>query len=180
MRNIIFGFSHPKKWKPGAQLIIFADRKSYKEGEIPISHGYTKFPSPRWDTAFIYQASGHRTNFMAQQYFDSINESVEEYSISVEDDVEAAIGHLCVTREGTPYATGQVIGKAFVWCFSLVMGRTIRNPFSKGIEKADCIEEVANILSKALNIPVPLDMDVVTVKPFRDWIASLPQVVKVK
>ena len=174
MRKIIFGFSRPKKWKPFAELIQFVDQSN-------VSHGYTRFESDRWNASFVYQSSGHRTNFMGGTLFDLINVRVEEYCLEVPDEVEAKIGNLCVTREGKPYALKQVVGKGLVLLVAFMTMRQIKikNPFPNGDKQTDCIEEQAAILSQGLGINTPLDMDSVTVKPFRDWLVTIPNIKKI-
>ena len=175
MKKIIFGFSKPRTWKPFAKIIQFVDQSN-------ISHGYTRFESDRWSASFIYQNSGHRTNFMGGTLFDTLNERVEEYCLEVPDEVEAKIGHLCVSREGKPYAMKQVIGKGIVLIMAFASFRKIKikNPFPNGDKETDCIEEQAAILSQGLGIQTPLDMDSVTVKPFRDWLVTIPSIVTIK
>ena len=175
MKKIIFGFSRPKHWKPFAALIQFVDNSN-------ISHGYTRFESERWNASFIYQNSGNRTNFMGGTLFDSINERVEEYCLEVPDDVEAKIGHLCVSREGKSYATKQVVGKGIVLLIAAITFKKIKikNPFPNGDKQTDCIEEQAAILREGLGIETTLDMDTVTVKPFRDWLVTIPNIAKLE
>lgn len=167
MSKINIGFSRPIKWKPFAKAIMWVDNTNY-------DHAYIEFPCLSWGVAFIYQSSGLRTNFMSDTYFDSINVDVELYEIDLPDDVYAKVGKLCVEREGRAYGVLEVFGKAIVATVFLATQKRIKNPF-KTVD-ADCITEVAYILSHALGIPVPLDMTAVTVKPFRDFVAGLPMV----
>jgi hypothetical protein len=171
--KIIVGFSRPRKWKIFAQAIMWWDKSD-------ASHGYIRFRSERWDNNFIYQSSHSQTNFVGGEYFQKINKVVEEFEIEVEESIESRIGNLCVDREGKPYAIKQVIGIAMMnIMFVISFGKVrIKNPFSDGDEETDCIEEVAAILKEALGIEAPFDMDSVSVKPFRDWVRSLPQAKK--
>jgi hypothetical protein len=175
MKTIVIGFSRPKGWKPYAAAIMWVDKIDY-------DHGYMRFDSPRWDCSFIYQSSHSRTNFMGGEYFFKENIAVEEYELVVADSAEAFMGNLMVSREGLPYAVKQVIGKGiaailFIASFGKIK---ISNPFKGGDMRTDCIEEVALILSRACGVEVPLDMNTITVKPFRDFIASLPNVKRIK
>jgi hypothetical protein len=119
---------------------------------------------------------------MGGEYFFKENIAVEEYELVVADGAESFMGNLMVSREGLPYAVKQVIGKAIaVLVFMVTFGKIkISNPFKGGDTQTDCIEEVALILSRACGVEVPLDMNTITVKPFRDFIASLPNVKRVK
>lgn len=175
MKKIVIGFSRPKKWKPYAKAIMWADKTDY-------DHAYLRFESPRWDCSFIYQSSGHRTNFMGGEYFFGENIAVQEYELLILEEAEANMGHLMVSREGLPYAVKQVLGKAIsILLFMATFGKVkISNPFKGSDTKTDCIEEVSVLLSRACGIVVPMDMNTITVKPFRDFIASLPNVKRTK
>jgi len=175
MKTIVVGFSRPKKWKPYAQGIMLVDKTNF-------DHGYLRFDSPRWDCSFIYQSSGHRTNFMGGDYFFNENIAVEEYEIPISSEEEATLGKLMVSREGLPYAVLQVIGKAIVATVFMCSYGKIRlsNPFRGNDMKTDCIEEIAIVLSHACKVNVPLDMNTITPKPFRDFIAALPNVKRIK
>ena len=168
MKKIIIGFSRPKTWKIFAEAIMWLDKSD-------ASHGYIRFHSNSWNTDFIYQSSHQQTNFVGGIYFKDKNIIVEEFVIEVPDEVEAKVGALCVNREGKPYGIMQCIGIALVAIASM-FGKTIKkNPFANGDEQTICIEEVAMILHEGLGINSPLDMDLSSVKPFREWIRSLPQ-----
>ena len=167
MKKLVIGFSKPKKFKPFAWLIMKCDK-------APFSHGFVKFKSDSWGTEFIYQSSGHKTNFMGGKAFRQINLIVEEYQLEIDQETEAQVGRLCVEREGRPYPVMQVVGKG------LVKLGFKKNPFSNGDEMSDCIEECAAILSTGLGIPVPLDMDSVGVMDFRNWLLSLSNVKKLE
>lgn len=168
MKKVIIGFSRPIKFKLGAKLIMWSDRSNF-------SHAYIRFESERWKTSFIYQATGHGTHFMGGQTFEKINVPVEEFQIEVPDDTEALVGAMCVAREGRPYAVKQVIGKGLVKLIQLLtFGKLkISNPLGQP-DQTDCIDEVSTVLKEGLGIQTPLDMDTVSVKAFRDWVAVIP------
>lgn len=168
MKTVIIGFSRPKKWKPFAWAIMLFDNSD-------ISHAYTRFDSYRWDSSFIYQNAGTQTHFLGGKRFKEINRVVREYEIEVPDHVEAEVGSFCVQREGTSYGVMQVIGKGLcILVEVLSLGKIkIKNPFKS---KTDCIEETAIILAQGLRVDVPLDMDTVSVKPFENFVAKLPNV----
>lgn len=170
--RIVFGFSRPRKWKPYAALIMWWD-------EIHCSHAYTKFVSESWETSFIYHSAGVRTNFMSQEYFDKENICVEEYEVDCSKEVFDKIGKICVKREGVPYPIKQTFGKALVAIIYLLTTKKISNPLADSGAQ-DCIEEQADILREGLSIETTLDMSSVSVKPYRDWIASLPQLRRIK
>lgn len=173
MRKIYFGFSRPRdKFKPYAWIIKKRDNKE-------LTHGYTRFFSPNWEESFIYQNSGIGTNFVGGSRFEKINETMEEYELEVPDEVEKQIGKLCISREGKRYGTVQVLGKGIVWAAEII-GKKIKNPFSDGDETTDCIEEQAIIIKKGLNIKVDLDMDSISVWPFRNFIAAIPNIKRIK
>ena len=172
MKTIIFGFSRPKTWKPFAKAIMWLD-------SIPYDHAFTMFPGLSWGVNFIYQQSGLRTNFMSGTLFDSIAHVEEQYELDIEDDIYSKIGNLCVQREGISYGILQVIGKGLVRIVYLLSNGKLafKNPFR---HSTDCIEEQALILNQCLGISVSLDMNTITVKPYRDFIASIPGIRRTK
>ena len=173
MRSIVFGFSRPRKWKPFAALIMWNDKTDY-------SHAYIKFPSPRWQSGFIYQAAGSATHFNGQEAFEKINVVVSEWQINVPSEIEAYIGRMCLDREGKPYAFKQVCGICYVRFMWLVFGKTVKNPWATGDDETDCIEEVAYVLRQGLQIKAPFDMDSITPKPFHDWLTKLSNIQRVR
>ena len=181
MSKLVIGFSRTKKWKPFSALIIWWDKIRYGSN-VAISHGYGRFHSNTWSRDFIYQAAGIRSHFMGATLFDSINESVEEYELTLTDEVLVRIGQVCVDREGKPYAIKQVLGQMLVGLVWLVTFSKVdlKNPWSDGDTQTTCIEEWGRILSVELNIDAPFDLDTVSVKPFRDWIAGLPMARRTK
>ena len=170
MRTICFGFSRPKvlRWKPLAVLILWYDKDGF-------DHGYVRFHSGSWNTDFIYQSSGSRTNFMGGDYFSEINIVAEEYLLQVPDDVEAKIGALCVSREGRPYPARTILGLGLVKLLGFIKLK-IKNPFPSNFR--DCIGEQAAILTDGLGIDCPLDFNELTPKDFRDWLLTVPGISK--
>lgn len=172
MKTVVFGFSRPKKWKPYAAAIMWCD-------DIEYSHAYTKFKGSSWGVDFIYQQSGSHTNFMSGLFFFSNNIAVEEYEMDVSEEMFNAIGNHCVTREGISYGIKQTIGKAIVKLIYMATAGyvTVKNPIRS---ETDCIEEQCLIIQQFLQVQCGLDMDSVSVKPYRDFVASLPNVRRVK
>jgi hypothetical protein len=54
----------------------------------------------------------------------------------------------------------------------------IKNQIDTDDDETDCIEEVAKILGVAAGIECPLNLTSSTVKPFHDWLVSLPNAKK--
>ncbi len=176
MRSIVYGFSRPRKWKPFAAAIMWADRKEYLQGEQKISHAYTKILRRNGRPNLIYHAAGHSSHFMGEAHFLTLNIPVEEYLVEVPDDIFDDIVDDCINKEGLPYALKQVIGKGIVYILSLFKIKC-KNPFKK---YEDCIESQSKLVSKALNIDVPIDMDNARVKFYRDWFCNLPGVKRIR
>jgi hypothetical protein len=170
MKKIIFGFSRPRKKKLFAEAIMEIDDNNF-------SHGYNKFILSRWDADIIYQSSGLRTNFMGGEYFREHNVEVEEYEFEVPDETEAAIGRICVSREGIKYPFKMVIGIGLVRILAMVKIK-IKNPFQSS--DPDCIAEQGHLIANGLKIPVPFDFNNTTVKEFRDWLRTVPNMKRIK
>lgn len=176
-KKLIIGFSKSIKiFRPYSCAIIFYDKLRYR-ADKEMSHLYGKFVSMSWDRNFIYQASGHKTNFTTEKNFITQNEIVEEYEIEVSEETLVKIGQIAVDREGKPYAVKQTIGIAYIGLiWILTFGQvSLKNPFSDGDAEVNCIEEWVRILCEALEINEPPNMDSQSVFPIRNWIKSLPQ-----
>lgn len=173
MKKLIIGFSRPHKWKPYAEAIMYRDKSNF-------SHTYSRFISSSWNTSFIYQSAGHQTHFLGEDWFKQINLIVEEYEIEIPDEVEAKIGRLCVSREGKPYAVKQVLGIALVFLIEIMsLGKIkLHNPWADKDASTTCLEEVCKLLELGLGIKCPLNPDEISVKPFHDWLITLPNVKK--
>ena len=180
-KKLVIVFSRPKSWKIFAELIMWWDKHRY-DSEIKISHGAGKFVASSWERDLFYQAAGIRTHFMGGKHFNDINTIVEQYELEVPEEFVVKIGQRCVDREGKPYAIKQVLGQIIVnLVWLLTFGKIeIKNPWSDGDAETSCIEEWGRILAECLDLPMPLDLDNVSVKPFRDWIASLPIAKKIE
>ena len=163
MKRMVVGFSRPIKWKPYAKAIMAIDGTDY-------DHLYIRFNTDRM--SLIYQASGNRTNFMGMIYFLKNNIAVEEYEIIVTDKMYDDMVLLMMDREGIPYAIKQVIGKGIAAIWNKIFKKKIRNPFKGNDKQSDCIEEGAIILGLDPEANIELDMNTVTPKPVRDYIAK--------
>ena len=164
MKKIIIGFSRPIKWKPYAKAIMWVDGTNF-------DHLYLKF-EPCDNMSLIYQASGNRTNFMGSQFFLKNNISVEEYQLIVTNQIHDDMLDLMQKREGLKYAIKQVIGKGIAAIWNKIFKRKIKNPFPGNDIESDCIEEGAIILGLDPEANIDLDMNTVTPKPVRDYIAK--------
>lgn len=175
------GFSMSKlKFKPLALSIVWWDKFKYKS-TLGASHCYGRFTGTDWGVDFIYQSTGHGTNFMGQDRFNALNETKEEYELELPSETILLIGRECVKREGKKYGVKQLIGLMMINILTIVsFGKlNLKNPFSDGDTSTVCLEEVGRLLAKTLNLEIPLDLDSISVTPFRNFIASLPNVKKV-
>jgi hypothetical protein len=173
MRTIIFGFSRPTHFGAFAAAIMWWD--DFRKVPGPqISHGFVKFVSAAWETSFIYQASGIRTNFEGEQSFLEHAQIVEEFPIQVSEETFNKIGKFVVGRENRPYAIKQTLGMGLVIAaYLLSFGQVlVANPFADGGVTTNCIEEMSIILAEEFGTQVPMNMDSASVRPFRNWIAS--------
>lgn len=170
------GFSRSTKFLPVySKLIIWWDQVRY-DSEVEISHCYGRFVSASWERDFIYQAAGRSTQFMGGHAWARKNLAVEEYVLDLPCDVATKIGQICVDREGKPYAVKQTIGimiTGVVWLLSAGLIQ-MKNPLADGDAETNCIEEWAEVLAEALGVEKPKNIEGIGIRPFRDWIASLP------
>jgi hypothetical protein len=164
-----------KKFRPLAEAIRWWDKFRYKS-TLGASHCYGKFTETEWGMDFIYQATGHGTNFMGQENFNKLNDTKEEYELDLPKDIVLLVGRECIRREGIKYGTRQMVGMVIVNLLTIIsFGKiNIKNPLADGDDATVCLEEIGTLINKVLKIEVPLDLDSISITPFRDYIASLP------
>jgi hypothetical protein len=114
---------------------------------------------------------------MGGDYFREKNIVVEEFKLNVPDEVEGAVGKLCVDREGRPYPVMTIVGIILVKLMKFIKVE-MRNPWPS--KDRYCIGEQAEILSKGLGIYCPLDLNEITPLEFRNWLVEIPGIIKLE
>lgn len=138
MKQVIIGFSRPKEFKVLAKLIMLNEKTNY-------SHAYIKFNALSFDRSLIYQASGKQVNFEGSVHFNTHAILVEEYEISIEDDLYKRLMQFCIDNAGIPYGLKATIG--LVWVkINKLFGKKIDNPFNDGDASLFCSELAYNCL----------------------------------
>lgn len=152
MRTLSIGFSKPKKWKPFAWLIM----KGYG---APYDHVYVRIHSDLYKRDLIYQASKMMVNFMGIDVFQSENEIIKEFPVSISDDQYVKMMQFAIDNAGKPYGTLEAVGLAVVRLAQLV-GIKIKNPLGDGGKTYVCSELAGFILEQYANaIELPKDQD---------------------
>jgi hypothetical protein len=156
MKNIIVGFSCPKKWKPFAWAIMKTLNTSY-------DHVYMKFHSATYSRDIIYQASSVMVNFMGPDVFDSNNNIVKEFSLSISDDNYIKLMQFCIDNAGKPYSIKEILG-IFLVIIAKRLGKTISNPFKEGTSQFVCSTLGSYIIEDFANIALPEDYETMSPK----------------
>ena len=151
MKNIVVGFSKPKKWKPFAWLIM----KGYS---IPYDHVYLKFHSDSYDRDIIYQASKTMINFMGTEVFESENYIYREFSISLSEENYKTLMQFAIDNAGKPYSFREAIGLGIARICSF-FGKKIENPLKRGNREYVCSVIAAYVLQNYTNQSVPGDFE---------------------
>lgn len=155
MKNITIGFSKPRDFKIHAWIIMKLDH-------APYDHAYLKFHSDSLERDIIYQAVGKGVQFIGLTLFKTKTQPVEEYKIDVDDDKYTSMMQFCVDNAGVSYGFLQILGVACVKIMAR-FGKSIKNPFDKGLQNEFCSEIVARCLMEA--DPKQFNMDPASISP---------------
>lgn len=147
MRNVIVGFSRPKRWNLLSWLIMKVQKANY-------SHVYIKFYSPSLDREIIYQASGLQVNFIGSKLFNEHHVTVHEFQFPVSDESHTNAMRFAVDKAGSPYSIKQL----FSILLYLATGKVY---FRDGRSAYVCSELIGQMLTEDLKIPVNKDLDLV-------------------
>lgn len=139
MKNIVIGFSKPKKMKLFAAAIIFLFRTKF-------DHVYIKFHSDSYEKDLIYQASKMMINFMGIEVFNSENIIVEEFNVEISEENLKKMIQFAIDNAGKGYSYKEAIGLGLVRIVKNVFNKTINNPFKEGTDKYVCSILVSYVL----------------------------------
>ena len=151
MKTIYIGFSKPKRWKPFAQLIMFAYGISY-------DHVYVRFYSEAYDRNIIYQASKSIVNFMGNDVFKSENIIINEFEINISDESDLKLMQFMIDNSGKPYSLKEIVGLAYVK-INRFFNRKIENPFKTSTESYVCSTIASYILQNYTDIKNLIDYE---------------------
>lgn len=140
MKTITVGFSKPKKMNLFAAAIIFLFRTKF-------DHVYIKFHSESYEKDLIYQASKMIINFMGTNVFNSENDVIEEFEVSISDENLKSMIQFAIDNAGKSYSVREAIGLGVVRVIKNIYGITVNNPFKDGTNKYVCSVLVSYILT---------------------------------
>lgn len=160
MKTIIIGFSRPKKFKLHAWFIMKLDRVNF-------DHAYLRFHSGNFDREIIYQAIGKGVQFIGNNLFQSINDSIEEYEIEIDQEQHVKLMQFCIDNSGIPYGLLQVLGVGLVKLLSRVH-ITISNPFGDGLKTEFCDEIIGRCLNQINKTEFDYDFENLTPSDLKD------------
>jgi len=155
MRNVVFGFSTPKKFN----LLSWVIRKCEK---VEFSHVYLKVYNTYFERWMIYQASGSKVNFIGFDRFLEHHNVVKEIELEISEENYKLMYQEAIDTLGVSYGVKQLIGMGLVRLFNLFNIR-ISNPFADGKATYVCSEAIATILSEYFGFKVE-DLDNISPK----------------
>lgn len=161
MKQIIVGFSRPKKWKPFAKLIMFTFKISY-------DHVYIKFHSNTYERDIIYQASKRMVNFIGTTLFESENIVIQEFPVQISDINYISLMQFVIDNAGKPYSLKEILGLALVKMCSF-FGKTIENPCKEGTDEYVCSVLAGYILKNYTKEDIDTDFQDITPKYLYDF-----------
>lgn len=138
MKNVVIGFSKPRKWKPFSWIIMAGFN-------IPYSHTYIRLYASSYDRQLVYQASSTMVNFMNVETFNEEAEVIREFDVQLSDDSYTEMMRFAIDNCGKSYGVKDCFGLAYVRLMEL-LGKSVQNPFADGNKTYVCSELIAEVL----------------------------------
>lgn len=159
-KNIVFGFSRPRKFTIGSFLIrVF-------QGWTPYSHVFVSWEVTELEFDCIFEAWGHDVSFRSPLQFQERSQVVASFNVQVSPEALIKIRRKAHLLQGTPYAMLENAGIAVAKTLGFLLRRPIKNPFGVGRKRFKCSELSLDLLDdiKELGLDYELDLDLVDVK----------------
>jgi len=164
MESIVIGFSRPRRFKVFGWMIMTAYGTNY-------DHVYLRIHSESIERDIIYQASKLMINFVGSAVFESENEIVKEFEISISSEHKKSLMQFAIDNAGKPYSFREVLGLAWVRLNAL-FGKKISNPLRDGQNAYVCSVIQAYILENYTGDNIPGDFEDVSPKDLYDYLTS--------
>lgn len=100
--TILIGFSKPKAWKIGAELIKWWIQKPY-------SHVFVCWKSERFSRVLLYHAAHGSVHFLSLERFKESNEIVKLYEILLTEEQYKGLIQKCIDLSGIDYGYAELI-----------------------------------------------------------------------
>lgn len=141
MKQIIIGFSKPKKFKIGARLISWWMGTEY-------SHVYLKFQEVGNNCGVFHAAHG-MVHFRSEENFLKDNIAVKEYTINLTNKMEDNFYLWCMSLAGETYSVMELVQILYT---DVIYALTKKEPKSEDLSGYICSELVGKFCQQALHI----------------------------
>lgn len=141
--KIYIGFSKPRKFKIGSELIRWWSGTNY-------SHVYIRFISNNIPSS-VYHAAHGMVHFRSFVKFKEENCVIKEYEIDITDKIKKEMLTHCMLLSGDSYGYVELLKIFLSDCFYSITGKQIGFKDNKGYI---CSELVGEFLSKKLGIVI--------------------------
>lgn len=143
--KIYIGFSCPiSKTTPFAALIKWVESRPY-------DHVYVRIQEPMDGEYMIFQASKSMVNLYNKDVFSSINTTIKEYEIGINEDQYKVLWRFVKSMLGIPYSLKEDFGILLMKIFHLS-----KQPFNDGYRSEFCAKLAAQVCS-ILEVKMPTD-----------------------
>jgi uncharacterized protein YycO len=160
MRKILIGFSTPKKFKIGSQLIKLFEGTEYSHVYIGMQPSLnSKLPFTK-----VFEASYGDVHCLTYASFKEQNKIMHEYILEVEDEVYFGSANWLWSQLQKPYAFNQLL--------KIGLGITIGK---KGDNSYICTELVGRMLKNYLKIELHKSLDYIGMKDMKNIIEGLDE-----
>ena len=158
MAKIIIGFSNPKKFMIGAEIIKVA------QNYAAYSHTYIRFEKTNKMPSVVYHAAHGLVHFRKFDNFCTGNNVIKEYEIEVSEEIKQQILNLCINLSGEGYGYLELLKIAFADLVYSICNKTINFKNSRGYICSElvgiiCAKYLGIVFNKPLNLLKPVHID---------------------
>ena len=165
MKNIIVGFSRPRKFSIHGWIIEKID-------QAPFDHAYIRFNLDEVERNIVFQSIAVGVQLVSEYEFNGLCFPVEEYELEISESQFLTFLQFCFDKCGKPYGLLDVIGMG-ISKFLCKLGIKKRNPFYEGDANYFCSQIIAQCLDDIDPTDFKLDADNTSPMDLRNLLQQL-------
>jgi len=165
MKNIIIGFSKPRKFSIHGFIIEKVDG-------APFDHAYLRFNLEKIERNIVFQSIAVGVQLVSEPEFEGLCTPVEEYQLQISDDQFICMLQFCFDKAGKPYGLLDTIGMGISRLLCR-LGIKKKNPFYEGDANYFCSQIIAQCLDNIDPADFKLDADNTSPMDLRNLLQQL-------
>jgi|SRR5271165_6696541 len=165
MKNIIIGFSKPKKFSLHGFIIEKIDNSQF-------DHTYLRFNLDQIERNIVFQSIAVGVQLVSEAEFQGLCTPVEEYQLEISDDQFLILLQFCFDKAGKPYGLLDVVGLGISKILAKIGIKNL-NPFYEGDATYFCSQLVAQCLDNIDPMDFKLNADNISPGDLRNLLQQL-------